>query len=219
LAFGVTLLGHAGLLAALLIFGRGLSVPKPPPIFYLTLAPPRPEPVKPPEAVPTPAPTPKFIAPAPPPKPVEKPKKPAAAPSPPAETGPPVHFFAPGAGSGTGIAAGGLGSGESGARHAPTDYADKVKARILANKVFPMAAQLLGQECVITYSVTIDRTGRMIAHHIDPCLYPMVNEAAEAAILKGGPYDPPENGAETRVVYGSLPFHLEIQLPPVPARR
>jgi hypothetical protein len=219
LAFGVTLLGHAGILAALLVVGRGLTVVKPPPLFYLTLAPPRPppEPVKPPEAVPTPAPTPKFVPPAP--KPVEKPKKPAAAPPPPAETGPPVHFLGPSAAGGTGVAVGGLGSGESGVRHAPTDYADKVKARILANKVFPMTAQLLGQECVITYSVTIDRTGRMIAHHIDPCLYPMVNEAAEAAILKGGPYDPPENGAETRVVYGSLPFHLEIQLPPVPARR
>jgi protein TonB len=216
------LLGHAGILAALLIFNHRSTISKPPPVFYLTLDHPRPPPapIKPPEIEPPPVAPPKIIPlPTAPQKPAEKPKKPAAAASPPAaDTGPPVHFLTPG-GAGTGSVASGLGSGDGGARHAPTDYADKVKARIVANKVFPMAAQLLRQECVITYSVTIDRTGRMIAHHIDPCLYPMVNEAAEAAILKAGPYDPPENGAETRVVYGSLPFHLEIQLPPVPARR
>jgi outer membrane biosynthesis protein TonB len=223
LAFGVTLLGHAGILAALLIAGHRSTILKPPPIFYLTLDQPRPppEPVKPPAIEPPPAaPAPKIVQlPPAPQKPAEKPKRPAAVPPPAADAGPPVHFFAPGAGAGTGTIASGLGTGDGGVRHAPTDYADKVKARILAHKVFPMAAQLLRQECVITYSVTIDRTGRMIAHHIDPCLYPMVNEAAETAILKGGPYEPPENGAETRVVYGSLPFHLEIQLPPVPARR
>ncbi|MEI9984990.1 MAG: energy transducer TonB [Aliidongia sp.] len=95
-------------------------------------------------------------------------------------------------GAGAGSAASGLGSaaGDGIARHAPSDYADKVKARVLANKVFPMEAQLKGQECVITYSVTVDRAGHMIAHHIDPCPYPLVNAAAEAAILKSGPYEP-----------------------------
>jgi len=224
LAFGLTALGHGTVLMLLLFFAHPAERTKPPSVFYLTLDHPRalPEPVR-PEIKPPPAPLPQIAQPVQaPPKPVPKPRKPAPAPAapPPADTGPPVHYFAPGGGAGTGIVASGLGSDSAGiARHAPSDYADKVKARILAHKVFPMEAQLKRQECVITYSVTIDRTGRMIAHHIDPCLYPMVNDAAEAAILNSGPYEPPENGAETRIVYGSLPFHLEIQLPPVPARR
>jgi len=221
LVFGVIVLAHAALVTALVLM-RPPPHAKEPPIFYLTLErppppPPPPEPPK-PEIKPPPAAAPQLAE---APKPVERPRKPPpAAHTPPADDGPPVHYFTPGAGAGTGSAASGLGTvGDGIVRRAPSDYADKVKARILANKVFPMEAQLKRQECVITYSVTVDRTGHMIAHHIDPCLYPLVNAAAEAAILKSGPYEPPENGAETRVVYGSLPFHLEIQLPPVPARR
>jgi periplasmic protein TonB len=220
LVFGVIVAAHAALVAALVLM-RPPPHPKPLEIFYLTpeRLPPPPEPPK-PEVKPPPVPVPQIAE---APKPVEKPRKPpppAPRPAPPpADSGPPVHYFAPGAGPGTGAVTSGLGtSGDGVARRAPSDYADKVKARILANKVFPMEAQLKRQECVITYSVTVDRTGHMIAHHIDPCLYPLVNDAAEAAILKSGPYEPPENGAETRVIYGSLPFHLEIQLPPVPAR-
>lgn len=220
LAFGVVLLVHVALGVAIVTLKQPLSRPRPEHVLYLNPdvlkpPPPPPEPVK-PEVKPPPVPQ---VAEAP--KLVEKPRKPAPAPAPrpapPAESGPPVHYFGSALGAGAGSAASGLGSaaGDGIARHAPSDYADKVKARVLANKVFPMEAQLKGQECVITYSVTVDRAGHMIAHHIDPCPYPLVNAAAEAAILKSGPYEPPENGADTRIVYGSLPFHLEIQRPPV----
>lgn len=219
LAFGITILIHVAIGAALLLTKQPVMRPLVEHVLYLAPPapppPPPPEPVK-PEITP-PEPAKPQVAEAP--KPVAAPRKPApaAAPpaaKPPANDGPPVHYFGGGPSAGTGVAASGLGSaGDGVARHAPSDYAEKVKARILANKVFPMEAQLKGQECVITYTVTVDKTGQMIAHHIDPCLYPLVNQAAEQAILKSGPYDPPENGAETRVVYGSLPFHLEIQLP------
>jgi outer membrane biosynthesis protein TonB len=217
-------LGHVVLLAALWILVRPESLPKPQEVFYLTLDRPKPKPPEPvkPEIVPPPAPLPQIAeAPVlPPPKPVKKPAPAPAAHPPPADDGPPVHYFGAAPGSGTGAVASGLGgAGDGIARHAPSDYDGKVKARILANKVFPMAAQLKRQECVITYSITVDRTGHMIAHHIDPCLYPLVNEAAEATILKSGPFDPPENGAATRIVYGSLPYHLEISPPPGSARR
>ena len=233
LAFAVTALAHGVVFAALWFYVHPETLPKPPPVLYLTLErlrppPPLPEPeIKPPPPpVPLIAEPPEIVI-----KPVEKPKKPAPAPAPalavplpPADTGPPVHYFGsgPGAGSGAGTSTLGSNAGDGIGRLAPSDYDGRVKARIMANKVFPMAAQLKRQECVITYSVTIDRSRHMIAHHIDPCLYPMINEAAEAAIVKAGnagDFDPPDNGAETRVVHGSLPYHLEIQLPPVPAQR
>jgi periplasmic protein TonB len=222
LAFGITILIHVALGAALLLMKQPIIRPLVEHVLYLAPPvpppppPPPPEPVRPEIKPPEPV-TPQLTE---APKPIEKPRKPAPAAAPPAarppaNDGPPVHYFG-GPGAGTGVATSGLGSvGDGTARHAPSDYAEKVKARILANKVFPMEAQLKRQECVITYSVTVDKSGHMIAHHIDPCLYPLVNQAAEQAILKSGPYEPPENGADTRVVYGTLPFHLEIQLPPV----
>jgi protein TonB len=227
-AFGVTALVHVAIVIVLLTANDRAARVKREQITYATLQrvqppppPPPPEPVKqeikPPAPIQIPLPE---IAEAP--KAVDKPSKPAPAPAahpaPPAD-GPPVHYFGGGNGSGTAVASG-LGSGGDGiARRAPSDYADKVKARILANKVFPVALQLKRLECVVTYSVTVDRSGHMISHHIDPCPYPELNELAEAAILKSGPFEPPENGAETKIIYGSLPFHIEIQLPPVPARR
>jgi periplasmic protein TonB len=223
LAFGITILIHVALGAALLLLKQPVIRPLVEPVLYLAPPepprppPPPPEPVKPEIKPPEPV-TPQLTE---APKPIETPRKPApaaAAPPaarPPASDGPPVHYFG-GPGAGAGVATSGLGSvGDGMSRHAPSDYAEKVKARILANKVFPMEAQLKRQECVVTYSVTVDKAGQMIAHHIDPCPYPLVNQAAEQAILKSGPYEPPENGADTRIVYGTLPFHLEIQLPPV----
>jgi outer membrane biosynthesis protein TonB len=226
MAFGMTVLVHVGIVIVLLAMNDRAARLKREQITYVTFdrvqPPPPPPPPPPPKpelkpAVPIPVPQ---IAEAP--KPADKPRKPApgpaAHPAPPAD-GPPVIIIGGGQGSGSAVASG-LGTGGDGvARRAPSDYADKVKARILANKVFPVALQLKRLECVVTYSVTVDRSGHMIAHHIDPCPYPEINALAEAAILKSGPFDPPENGAETRMVYGSLPYHTEIQLPPVPARR
>jgi hypothetical protein len=222
LALGLTALGHGAVLVLLLFSAHPVERQKPPGIFYLTLDHPRPppEPVR-PEIKPPPAPQ-IVRAEQALPLPAPKPRKPAPVPAAPkpADDGPPVHYFPPGGGAGAAGAASVLGSDPGAAvRHAPSDYADKVKARIVAHKVFPMEAQLKRQECVITYSVTIDSAGHMIAHHIDPCLYPLVNEAAEAAIVNSGPYEPLENGAGSRIIYGSLPFHLEIRLPPVAARR
>jgi protein TonB len=216
LAFGITILIHVALGVALLMLKQPAVRPLVEHVLYLAppaAPPPPPEPIEP--EIKPPDPVKPQLAEAP--KSVEKPRKPVPAPpaaKPPSDAGPPVHYFGAAPGSDTGVAASGLGSlGDGVSRHAPSDYAEKVKSRILANKVFPMEAQLKGQECVVTYSVTVDRAGQMIAHHIDPCPYPLVNQAAEAAILKSGPYEPPENGAETRVVHGSLPFHLEIQRP------
>ncbi len=209
LAFGITILIHVALGAALLLLKQPAIRPLVEHVLYLAPPmppPPPPEPVKP--EIKTQEPAAPRVAEAP--KPVETPHRPPPIIKPPASDGPPVHYL----GGGANVATSGLGSaGDGVARHAPSEYAEKVKARIMANKVFPMEAQLKGQECIVTYTVTVDRSGRMTAHHIDPCPYPLVNQAAEQAILKSGPYDPPEAGAETRTIYGSLPFHLEIQRP------
>ena len=221
LAFTLTLLGHVGLGTALWFWVTPIARPKPPDVFYITVDPllpkPPPEPVKPDVKPPE---TPQVAE---APKPVERPRRPTPAPRPavpPADNGPPVHYFLPGAGAGSSGVASGLGAGNDGTgHHAVSDYADKVKARILANRTFPVPLQMRGLECVVTYSVTVDRSGQMIAHHIDPCPYAELNALAEAAIQKSGPFEPPENGAAQRVIYGSMPFHLEIQRPAGQARR
>ena len=223
LAFTATVIGHVALGAALWFWANPIARPKPPDIFYISVDPlrpkPPPEPVK-PEVKPPETPQ---VAEAP--KPVERPRRPTPVPvphaaAPPADSGPPVHYFGQGAGAGSGAVVSGLGAGNDGTgHHAVSDYADKVKARILANRAFPITLQMKGLECVVTYSVTVDRSGHVIAHHIDPCPYAELNALAEAAIEKAGPFEPPENGAEQRVVYGSLPFHLEIQRPGAQVRR
>lgn len=225
--FGVVVLAHIGAFAALWYLKPDV-LPKPPEIFYLTLdrltkpPPPPPPPIK---LELKPVELPPLAAMSPPPlnviedKPQKLPTSPApVAKAPPKDDGPPVQYFAPGASAGTGHVTSALGTvGDGVARRAPSDYDGKIKSRIQAAKVFPMPAQLQRQECVIPYSVTIDKSGKMIAHHIDPCLYPLINQAAEEAIVKAaaaGAFEAPENGQETKVVYGSLPFHLEIKFPP-----
>lgn len=223
LAFTATVIGHVALGAALWFWANPIARPKPPDIFYISVDPlrpkPPPEPVK-PEVKPPETPQ---VAEAP--KPVERPRRPTPVPvphaaAPPADSGPPVHYFGQGVGAGSGAVASGLGAGNSGAGHHPvSDYADRVKARILANRVVPPAVQKRRLECVVTYSVTIDRTGRMIAHQIDPCPYAELNAAAEATLVKSAPFDPPDPGTQQKVIFGSLPVHSEVLLPPAQAER
>ena len=136
----------------------------------------------------------------------------------PTDPGPPVHFLDPAGevqeGSGA-IGGGQAGTGktkgsERRGMHAPSDYADKVKARIIAAKSYPAEAIKKFQECFISYVVTVDRNGNLIDSRIDTCGHPLLDQAARDAIAKAGPFPaPPDTGAERYDIHGSLIFRLD----------
>ncbi len=114
------------------------------------------------------------------------------------------------------------GSG-NGARRVSIDYADKVKASITGNMYYPPDAvieaprgfrgdrRVLIRQCTIPYEIVIDRNGRMISHSIEPCDDNLLDAAAEAALLKAGPFPPPPDmGAEQYVIYGSANFRVNF---------
>jgi protein TonB len=211
----VAVLGHGVILAGILALAKPvphafqgikpilitLERPKPPP------KPKPPEPKVQPPTPPTPPP-PAAVAPPkpPPPAPVHRAAKPAPAELH-AEPGPPVHFFAPNGSAPPSSLPSGNGAGGF-VQHAPSDYADRVNARIVAARTYPAEAKLKHRECVIPYRVTVDRQGNLLSYKIDPCNDPEINAAAEAAIKKAAPYDPPPfAGAEQYVIYHTQIFH------------
>jgi periplasmic protein TonB len=109
-----------------------------------------------------------------------------------------------------------------GARRAPSDYAERVKNRVIANMQYPADAyykaprnykgdmKALQQQCMISYEVTVDRQGNMVSYKFDRCGNDKLDAAAETALKNSGPYDPPPNlGAETYVIYGREIFRTK----------
>ncbi len=109
-----------------------------------------------------------------------------------------------------------------GPRRVPNGYADDVKSRIVAKIEYPPDAiyklpknfkgdpRTLRRQCTIPYEIVVDRSGRMISHHIESCDDPVLDAAAEAALLKAGPFTPPPDlGAEQYVIYGSANFRID----------
>lgn len=177
---------------------------------------PEPEP-EPPEPEPIPEPEPE---PAPPP-PVKAPVVKKAAPPPRAPTksaGPPVHAF----GANSDWAAPSTPAApqaSSRSRQVPSGYADTVKNRVIANLKRPEGAVYkpppgykgdpadLKRKCHISYEITLDSSGKMLSYEIDPCGDPLLDAAAEQAVLKAGPFPPPPNqGAARYTVYGTAIF-------------
>ena len=109
-----------------------------------------------------------------------------------------------------------------GPRRVPSDYADKVKARVVANLVRPDGAMFKAQsgdktdaknlqrQCTIPYEITVDREGKVLSFKIESCGDKLLDAAAEAALQKSGPFPPPPNsGASTYVIYGSANFRAQ----------
>ena len=105
------------------------------------------------------------------------------------------------------------------ARRAPSAYAEVIKAKVVANLVFPPDAlypapknfkgdpQLLKRRCVIPYEVVVDRSGKMISFKIERCGDDLLDAAAEAALRNAGTFPPPPNGdAEQYIIYGTANF-------------
>ena len=170
------------------------------------------------------------IPPPPPPPEVKNDAKPdkklqpkrASKPAPKQEPGPPVHeistndddWVAPRVNNNKGFVIG--------ARRAPSDYAERVKNRVIANMQYPTDAyykaprnykgdmKALQQQCMVSYEITVDKNGNMVSYKFDRCGNDKLDAAAEAALKNSGPYDPPPNlGAETYVIYGREIFRTK----------
>lgn len=175
--------------------------------------------------------------PPPPPPPVPETKKPAhktparvAKPAPeklarpeqkaqaPADPGPPVHFLDPegDVAEGSGAIGGGqggtgptVGTSQRRGMHVPSGYADAVKSRIVAARVYPAEAKQKFQECFVAYTVTVDRNGTLLSYDIDRCGHPLLDQAAKTAIEQAAPFPvPPDQGADRYDIHGSLVFRL-----------
>jgi len=122
--------------------------------------------------------------------------------------GPPQHKMkAPG----MSVSTRGIGSGGSrkGGVYAPPDYAEKVKSRVNAAIVYPADAKRFLQQCWVAYTLTVDRNGTMLDYKIDNCGDDRLDAAAEAALIKGGPYPPPpDTGAASYEIHGAFVFTL-----------
>lgn len=192
-------------------------------------APPPPaEPAPPPVATPQPTspqrapaltrstPAPVAIAPAPV---VEEPPPPLQ-PASPSLPSPPRHQMKAASGrsaegSRRGTARSGSGSG-SGNIYAPPDYAEKVKTRVNAAIVYPADAKRFLQQCWVEYTLTVDRNGNLLNYRIENCGDDRLDAAAQAALIKGGPYPPPpsppslpDGGAASYEIHGALVFTLQ----------
>ena len=220
----VSLALHGALLVWLLSANRSQPLPEPPqPIAVQLVAAPvvvpepepepeplEPEPVAEPEPVPPPAPKPKVVKRAAPP--------PAATTKSTKAAGPPVHA----SGGNSDWAAPPVAvpsQSASRARPVPSGYADTVKSRVVANLKRPEGAVYkpppgykgdlkdFKRKCFIAYEITLDSAGKMLSYEIDRCGDPLLDAAAEQAVLKAGPFPPPPNqGAARYTVYGTAIF-------------
>ncbi len=83
-----------------------------------------------------------------------------------------------------------------------------MRARVLAGKHQPTLAWDRRNTCVVNYRVSVGRDGALSGFTIDPCAIPEINEAARAAIRAAAPFPPPpELGAASTEVHGTLIFH------------
>jgi protein TonB len=123
--------------------------------------------------------------------------------------GPPVAHFGAGSGDeGLGVEAATSAGGGKRGRGSLGDFDAAVRAAILAKKHQPFLAADRRQECVINYTVTVARDGSLAGASIDPCAEPEINDAANAAIRAAAPFAPPPDlGAVTYTVHGTLIFH------------
>jgi len=122
--------------------------------------------------------------------------------------GPPASHFGAATDIGLGLdVAAGTGGG-AGARGSLAGFEAGVRARVLAGKRQPSLAWDRRNTCVVNYRVTVTTTGALADFSIDPCAIPEINEAARAAIRGAAPFPrPPDLGAATAEVHGSLIFH------------
>lgn len=192
-------------------FAKAPQVPAPVMIEMVMTPPPPPPPPIPPPQKPEPVKTKAAV-----PKPAHQPQPrmsaqatPDLTPPPPPVPGPPQHKMGSAGIPAQMIGALGSGGGRKGVAYAPPDYAEKIKVRVNASIVYPADSKHFLQQCWVQYRLTVDRNGRMLDYKIDNCGDDRLDAAAEAALIKGGPYPPPpDTGASSYEILGAIVFTM-----------
>jgi protein TonB len=210
-SLGAVILAHVLLLA--LLSSTGTIPPVLPHIMPIRMIPPVRRPP------PPPPPSPEVALAAPPAAFIPLPDIKIAAPPPDQPTAPraitraapnahPASHFGAATDSGLGLDVGAATGGGAGTRGTLAGFEAAVRARVLARKHQPVLAWDRRQTCVVNYTVTVTRGGGLAGLSIDPCAIAEINEAARAAIRAAAPFPlPPDLGAATTEVHGSLIFH------------
>ena len=97
--------------------------------------------------------------------------------------------------------------GGAGTRGTLAGFEAAVRARVLAGKRQPSLAWDRRDTCVVNYRVSVARGGGLAGYTIDPCAVPEINQAARDAIAHASLPAPPDLGASSYEVHGSLIFH------------
>ena len=118
-----------------------------------------------------------------------------------------MHFGAEGAQAGLGMDLGTPAGGGGNGHDLMGAFDDAVKQRIQEAKTYPPGLPYMWNECVVEYSVTIDRNGQFLDYKLWGCGDPFLDSAARAAILMAAPFPlPPDYGGNQYTVFGSLVF-------------
>ncbi len=118
----------------------------------------------------------------------------------------PASHFGAATGGGLGLDVAASSGGGAGARGSLASFEAAVRARVLAGKHQPRLAWDRRNSCMIAYSVTVSRSGSLVGFSIAPCAIAAINEAARDAIRHAVLPVPPDLGAPTTEVHGSLVF-------------
>ncbi len=120
----------------------------------------------------------------------------------------PASHFGAATDSGLGLDVAASSGGGGDARGTLAGFEAAVRARVLAAKHQPALAWDRRNTCVVGYHVSVSRSGALAGFSIDSCGVPEINQAARDAISHAGPFPPPpELGASTTEVHGSMVFH------------
>ncbi len=123
-------------------------------------------------------------------------------------TAPPTNHFGAATDAGLGLDVAAASGGGAGTRGSLAGFEAAVRARVLAGKRQPTLAWDRRNTCVVNYRVTVTSSGGLADFSIDPCAIPEINEAARTAIRHAAPFPrPPDLGAATAEVHGTLIFH------------
>ena len=207
--FGAVVLGHVLLLV--LLGQTGTIPPLLPMVLPVRMLPAvRPPPPPPPrilpllaDAAPMAVPVPEIRLAAPPPVQAMAPRAVTRA----APARPASHFGAA-TDSGLGMDVAAASGGGAGVRGSLGGFEAAVRRQVLAAKRQPALAWDRRNTCVVNYTVRVSRSGGLAGLSIDPCAIPEINAAAREAIRAAAPFPPPPDlGAATAEVHGSLIFH------------
>ncbi len=109
--------------------------------------------------------------------------------------------------SGLGLDVAPVSGGGAGTRGTLAGFEAAVRARVLAGKRQPSLAWDRRDTCVVNYRVSVARGGGLAGYTIDPCAVQEINQAARDAIAHASLPAPPDLGASSYEVHGSLIFH------------